>query len=418
MAEQKDRCIPQRRFPEFKNDGEWICKSLADVSDCYQGYGFPERLQGKTKGKYPFIKVSDISSSVNKGERYIDTAANYIDEVDVEEIRATPLPPGTIVFAKIGEAIKLNRRAILKQMSLIDNNVAGLKARPTIASDDFLYYILSRIDFSNYAGGVVPAIKKSTIEEIRVAFPPSLTEQQAIASCLSSLDAYIASSKAKLEQLKDHKKGLMQKLFPAPGKTLPEYRFPEFKNEKEWTVSTLGAVTKVVNRRNKSNRVLPVYSISNKRGFILQSEQFDGVDSNERGYDISAYKIVTSNLFAYNPARINVGSWGYSDCIKEGLISSLYVCFKCTNELADDFLKCFMDSYSFQRAVDNNVEGGIRSYLFYENFSRIRIPLPPLQEQKKVASCIISANSKIDLYSERVETLESYKKSLMQRLFP
>lgn len=251
MAEQKDRCIPQLRFPEFKNDGEWICKSLADVSDCYQGYGFPERLQGKTKGKYPFIKVSDISSSVNKGERYIDTAANYIDEVDVEEIRATPLPPGTIVFAKIGEAIKLNRRAILKQMSLIDNNVAGLKARPTIASDAFLYYILSRIDFSNYAGGVVPAIKKSTIEEIRVAFPPSLTEQQAIASCLTSLDSYISASKAKLEQLKAHKKGLMQKLFPAPGKTIPECRFPEFKNGREWVTAKLSDFIKMVSPPKK-----------------------------------------------------------------------------------------------------------------------------------------------------------------------
>ena len=221
-----------------------------------------------------------------------------------------------------------------------------------------------------------------------------------------------------MEQLKAHKKSLLQKLFPQRGQTVPEYRFSEFQKDSAWEKMKLGDVTTVINRRNKSNRSLPIYSISNKDGFVLQSEQFDGLDSESRGYDISLYKIVGRNTFAYNPARINIGSIGYSGNLKEVLISSLYVCFKTTDELDDEFLQCFLKTAEFNQAVENNVEGGIRSYLFYENFSRINISIPSLQEQKKIASTILSIDDVISKYTDKVSLLEDYKKGLMQQLFP
>lgn len=164
--------------------------------------------------------------------------------------------------------------------------------------------------------------------------------------------------------------------------------------------------------------MLPIYSINNKQGFILQSEQFIGLDSNSRGYDTSQYKIVNSNLFAYNPARINVGSIGYSGRIKEGIISSLYVCFKSTDTVTDDFLRCFFETDQFRRSVDNNVEGGIRSYLFYENFSRINIALPTIDEQKNIAFSILSINELIEQYENKVIVIENHRQGLMQQLFP
>lgn len=394
MAGIKDKCVPKLRFPEFKNDGEWVVKKVKEICSIETG---KSNTQDKVEdGPYPFFIRSETPVRSNK----------YL--YDCEAVI-------TIGDGKIGQVFHyFNGKFDLHQRCYKMSDFQGVDGR-------YFYFFFS----SHFYERAMRMSAKATVDSVRLEMIadmpiilPSIKEQKEIASCLTSLDASISAAKAKLEQLKAHKKGLMQKLFPAPGKTLPEYRLPEFEKDKEWAVKTLGSVTKVVNRRNKSNRVLPVYSINNKRGFVLQSEQFEGVDSNNRGYDISAYKIVTSNLFAYNPARINVGSWGYSDHINEGLISSLYVCFKSTGDLDDEFLKCYMDSYSFRRAVDNNVEGGIRSYLFYENFSRIKIPIPSLLEQKQVASCIISANSMIELYSERVEVLESYKKALMQRLFP
>lgn len=427
MPEIKDKCVPKLRFPEFKNDGEWEEDYVENLFTFLPNNTLSRAELNFESGSVLNVHYGDVL--IKFGECLDvkrDVMPRITDDNFALKYNSSRLKDGDIIIAdtaedetvgKCTEIVNLTDEIVVPGLHTI-----ALRPKREFASRYLGFYMNSyafRTQLFRLMQGVkVTSISKSALKTATIRFPSSIDEQRWIASCLSALDEMLSASNDKLEQLKVYKKGLMQKLFPTPGKTLPEYRFPEFKDDKEWTVSTLGAVTKVINRRNKSNRVLPVYSISNKRGFILQSEQFDGVDSNDRGYDISAYKIVTSHLFAYNPARINVGSWGYSDCIKEGLISSLYVCFKCTDELADDFLKCFMDSYYFQRAVDNNVEGGIRSYLFYENFSRIKIPLPSLQEQKKVASCIISVNSMIDLYSERVETLESYKKSLMQRLFP
>ena len=271
---------------------------------------------------------------------------------------------------------------------------------------------------ANY-GARFDRINIGTKEFMDMPIPyPSLAEQKKIADCLSSLDKYIDATKRKLELLKEHKKGLMQRLFPAKGKTTPELRFPEFQNDGEWQIVSLGEITSVVNRRNKSNRSLPIYSINNAEGFVPQSQQFAGMDSEARGYDISVYKIIGKHTFAYNPARINVGSIGYSGELKDILISSLYVCFKTMDNVDDDFLMCFFNSYIFNQAVESNVEGGIRSYLFYENFSRIKIAIPSLYEQKRIASCITSIEDMIKQTNKQICLLETHKNGLLQQLFP
>lgn len=205
--------IPKLRFPEFYQEKEWEEKKLGEIVDVYQGFGFPEKLQGKKKGKYPFIKVSDISVVTNKGDRFIEEAANYVDEEDLELLKAIPFPAGTVVFAKIGEAIRLNRRVILKQKSLIDNNVGGVKAKSDLSNDSFMFYIMSMIDLMKYAGGVVPSVKKTAIENIDCVIP-SLPEQRKIASCLSAMDETINAYTEKVGLLGQYKKGLMQRMFP------------------------------------------------------------------------------------------------------------------------------------------------------------------------------------------------------------
>ena len=210
----KGKKLPELRFKEFEKDGEWEEKKLGDVVDVFQGYGFPERMQGKTRGKYPFIKVSDISTTVNNGGKFIDAANNYVDEEDLLILGATPFPIGTIIFAKIGEAIRLNRRVILSKLSLIDNNVSGVKAKDGLSNDDFVFYIMSMIDLVKYAGGVVPAVKKTAIENIEVLMPPTLYEQRRIADCFDLIDEMINQYTNKVTVLELYKKGLMQQMFP------------------------------------------------------------------------------------------------------------------------------------------------------------------------------------------------------------
>ena len=99
---------------------------LWEIATFRAGYGFPKKYQGLQEGDYPFAKVGDISTVARRGEQYIFSARNYINEETLPLIRAKPLPAGTIVFAKIGEAIRQNFRAITGSPMLIDNNAMGM----------------------------------------------------------------------------------------------------------------------------------------------------------------------------------------------------------------------------------------------------------------------------------------------------
>ncbi|UOV01168.1 restriction endonuclease subunit S [Pseudoxanthomonas mexicana] len=210
---REDETRPRLRFPEFQDAPEWVIGKAGDVVEVLQGYGFPERLQGSKEGEFPFYKVSDISACVDAGGMLLSDAKNHIDAEVLRELRAKPLPVGTTVFAKIGEAIRSNKRAITTKLSLVDNNAAGVKAIEGVADDYFVYYLWSQLRLIEYSGGVVPAVNKSAIEQIQVCYP-GIEEQQRIAACLYSLDTNIAVASNHLLNLRSHKQGLMQGLFP------------------------------------------------------------------------------------------------------------------------------------------------------------------------------------------------------------
>lgn len=205
---------PKLRFPEFRDAGKWEIKPLSHISKILQGYSFPEVYQGESAGKYPFYKVSDISKAVQDGNNFISTATNYINDEELNILKIKIIPPGTTIFARIGEAIRLNRRVITTQKCVIDNNTIGIKAISKLATDLFIYYTLLQINLVDFAGGVVPAVTKHTIENIPIFCPPTKAEQQRIADCLSSLDDLIMTHTNSLKNLKVHKRGLIQKLFP------------------------------------------------------------------------------------------------------------------------------------------------------------------------------------------------------------
>lgn len=425
--EKLDKIKPLLRFPAFIQDGEWKEQKFGGLFAFLPNNTLSRADLKEGEGDIYNLHYGDVLIKLNS---YTDVQRDKLPAIktvdDIERYRKACLKDGDIVIADTAEDETVGKCTEIVNVhnTLVVSGLHTIPCRPQIKfAQAYLGYYMNSNAFHNkllpiMQGVKVTSISKSALQNIDLAFPESLEEQQKIAECLSSIDSYISSINEKVEQLKAHKKSLMQKLFPQGGQTVPEYRFSEFPKDGTWKKMKLGDVTTVINRRNKSSRSLPIYSISNKDGFVLQSEQFDGLDSESRGYDISLYKIVGRNTFAYNPARINIGSIGYSGNLKEVLISSLYVCFKTTDELDDEFLQCFLKTAEFNQAVENNVEGGIRSYLFYENFSRIRIALPSLQEQKKIATTILSIDDVISKYTNKVSLLNDYKKGLMQQLFP
>lgn len=241
-----------------------------------------------------------------------------------------------------------------------------------------------------------------------IVYPSNTNERKKIGKTIQLINSRIQTQKKIIEDLQLTKKEISFKLF--------KDGFNSSESKKR-SLQKLGDVTYIVNKKNKENLKLPVYSINNKKGFVSQSEQFEGIDSDERGYDISLYKIIDKETFAYNPARINVGSIGYSGNLENIIISSLYVCFKTTDAVDDGFLFQYLRTDIFRKEVLRNVEGGVRDYLFYENFSRIKINLPDIKEQTKITKFLYKLDEKINLETELLTQYENQKKYLLQNLF-
>lgn len=200
----------------MKSDGlpvGWVATTVGELASVIAGTGFPKRYQGKASGDYPFMKVRDISEAVVKGRTYIDTANNYVSETDCKEMKGTPLPAGCTVFAKIGEAIRLNRRVILGCDALVDNNVFGVRPSSGI-NREFLYYFLHTIRFGDTSRATtVPSLRKGDVEDVPLSIPP-LPEQRRIVDKIeelfTNLDAGVAGLKKVQAQLKRYRASVLK----------------------------------------------------------------------------------------------------------------------------------------------------------------------------------------------------------------
>ena len=292
----------------------------------------------------------------------------------------------------------------------------------------FLYLIFQQINWYKYneAGGV-PSLSKTTIGEINVFVPVGekgeLKEQQKIADCLSSLDDLIEATAQKVEALKGHKKGLMQRLFPAEGKNVPDLRFPEFQASEKWKECILG------------NCLLeqPRYGI-NAPAVPFQKELPTYIritDISEDGYFLPNPKV------SVNHDAVDNFYLGIGDLVFARTGASVGKCYKYRKEdgklvfagflikvspdqtrLSPDFLFQFTFSQLYWKWVDltstRSGQPGINS----KEFASMMLYLPTKDEQQKIADCFSSLDELIEATSRKVEILKEHKKGLMQQLFP
>jgi type I restriction enzyme S subunit len=204
----------------------WVMMKLGDIINVLAGYGFPEKYQGKSDGDIPFFKVMDISKAILSGTIHLTKANNYISFEECNQIKAKLFPKETIVFAKIGEAIRLNRRAVLSQNSLVDNNVMGIYCFHKGINNQFIFYYFLTIRLEEYSRATtVPSIRKSDVEQISISLPP-LSEQHRIVAKIeelfTKLDAGIESLKKVQAQLKRYRQAVLKSA--VEGKLTAEWR--------------------------------------------------------------------------------------------------------------------------------------------------------------------------------------------------
>ncbi len=246
------------------------------------------------------------------------------------------------------------------------------------------------------------SLKYDALSRISVAHPLG-DEQQKIADCLSSIDDLISAEDKKLEALKAHKKGLMQKLFPAEGKTLPELRFPEFRDSREWVISPLSEVCE-----NLDSRRIPITEKDRKKGFTPYYGASGIVDYVD-GFIFDEVLLCVSEDGANLVARTYPIAFSISG--KTWVNNHAHV-LKFPNSNTQVMVENYINSIN----LEDFLTGMAQPKLNRAKLDIIPIPLPNEKEQQKIAGCLSSIDDRITEQAKKIEALKAHKKGLMQGL--
>ena len=215
---------PALRFDGL--DGEWEKVSLGDLGIPISGVGFPHSEQGGETGT-PFFKVSDMGQSDN--QRELLYAANYVSAEQIKQRRWQVSNGPAVVFAKVGAAVLLDRKRLVRETFLADNNLMAFVISQSVLLPDFSLSLFETLSLSSLVQvGALPSINGSQVQAMMVSIPPTFQEQRAVGELFADLDALIEQHRAKHANLQQTKTALMQCMFPQDGADEPELRVGGF----------------------------------------------------------------------------------------------------------------------------------------------------------------------------------------------
>ena len=228
---------------------------------------------------------------------------------------------------------------------------------------------------------------------------PSKVEQTKIATLLRLIDERIATQNKIIEDLKKLKSAIIEK----------EYTHKTKSN------SHIGDFIEQTSKRNKNRAIQNVLSVSNRQGFIQQSEQFE--NRSVASDDTSSYKIVKKNNFAFNPARINVGSIARLTTFDRGIVSPMYICFRTKDTLFPEYLDYYFETKQFFTEIQKRLEGSVRQCLSFEGLCNIPLCIPTIEVQQQVGKQLSTLVQEIKLEIDFLELLQRQKKFLLHQMF-
>ena len=385
MTEQAK--VPAIRFAGFTDP--WEQRKLGELSSEFQSGDFISAEKILASGPYP----------VYGGNGLRGYAKRYNHDGFYALIGRQGALCGNVNTA-VGKAYFTEHAVAIKANSLHDTR--------------FLVHLLRCMDLGQYSGqSAQPGLAVGVLKEVETTVP-SKVEQQAIGSFFSRLDDLITLHQRKYDKLVVFKKSMLEKMFPKDGESVPEIRFAGFTDP--WEQRKFVDFVEASGIRNKDNLQLESYSVSNDRGFVPQDEQFEN-GGTMRDADKTAYWIVEPGSFAYNPARINVGSIGYQSTRKNVIVSSLYEVFKTDHSCDDRFLWHWFKSSLFTKQIEMLQEGGVRLYFFFDKLQKSEIWMPNVDEQRIIGQQFDQLDSLITLHQRKLELLQNIKKSLLDKMF-
>ena len=252
-----------------------------------------------------------------------------------------------------------------------------------------------------------------------IFLPKDFSEQMKIADCLSEMDNLIAAQGQKVEALKEKKRGMMQQMFPQQGETTPRLRFPGFAGE--WEEKKMSDVFIRRTEKNAEDNK-NVLTISAQYGLISQLDFFKKSVS---ASDVTGYYLLHKGDFAYNKSSSQgkpVGAIKPLKLYDKGVVSTLYICFRCNDTNAVGFWEQYFDAGIFDKEIMSIAQEGARNHGLLNvptsDFFELIVKTPQHAEQQKIAECLSAMDEMIASESAKLDALKDHKKGLMQQLFP
>ena len=389
--------VPQLRFPEFS--GEWEEKILKDLTKINQGLQIPiaDRFTEKVENSYFYITNEFLKeNSSNK----------YFIQNPSESVLCTEKD---VLMTRTGNT----GQVVTNVNGAFHNNFFKIKYSDDLNKDflvEFLRLRATQNMIFRYAGtSTIPDLNHGDFYRLKLKLP-SKPEQQKIATFLIAVDNKIEQLSKKQALLGEYKKGLMQQIFSQAirFKADDDSEFPD------WEERVLGDYLAHKSKKNKNNEVDLVLSVSNKKGFITQDEQFDGYQVASK--DLTNYKIVEKGEYAYNPSRINVGSIARLKNNTIGIVSPMYVVFKLKN-LDSIFFDNLYQTHLFKHLIKVGCSGSVRDSLNFNDMADFVFSFPSLEEQAKIANFLSSIDNKIEQVGKQLDESKQFKKALLQQMF-
>ena len=396
MAENKEKKVlnvPNLRFPEFQ--GEWQEERLSDIANLSKGIGISKDQLS-----------ADGESCILYGELYTkyksETIKEVISKTNIDNTKLVKSKANDVIIPCSGETAEeiVTARCVLKDDVLLGGDLNVIRLHGYDGS--FMSYQLNgkrKYDIAKVAQGVSIVHLYGEHLKNTKTINPSLNEQKKIANLLSLLDERISTQNKIIEDLKKLKSAIIEM----------EYSHNTKSN------LHIGDFIEQTSKRNKDGAIQNVLSVSNSQGFIQQSEQFE--NRSVASDDTSNYKIVERNSFAFNPARINVGSIARLATFDRGIVSPMYICFRTRDNLFPEYLDYYFESKQFFTEIQKRLEGSVRQCLSFEGLCNIPLSIPTIEVQQQTGKRLSTLAQEIKLEIDFLELLQKQKKFLLYQMF-
>lgn len=410
---------PILRFPEFNDGKGWAISSIGDLFVSLPTASYSRAFLIEN-GSIRYIHYGDIHTKFNT---FIDISKDQLPFIPADlKKRYHLVKDGDLVltdasedYTGIGKAVEIIN--VGKRKAICGLHTILLRGSKQVFYTGFKTYLFQSPRVKKQierlsVGFKVNSISFNAIKDVHIIYPHNKKEQEKISKCLQSIEYIIATNEKELFKLLEHRKSLFQKIFNLNNINIFDNVLSSDRMSDHFS--------RIIKKNNgESTNIL---TISAQNGIVSQTNFYN---KNIAAEDISNYTLIEKGDFVFNKSRSIGYPYGAIKQLKrykKGIVSPIYLCFRLKTKDNPTFFEYYFETIFFQKKLSKVVQEGARHHgllnIAINDFFNISISVPSINIQDVIAGTLESVDSLIELKKKKIEILKTYKKGLLQKLFP